>query len=72
MKIPVLEIPAFRSATLLKRLQHRCFPWNIVQFLRTFFTEHLQWLVLVAESQTLYLTHFSPYVFRGYRNRILT
>ena len=30
-----------------KRLQHRCFPVNIMEFLRTsFFIEHLWWLLL--------------------------
>ena len=30
-----------------KRLQYRCFPVNIVKFLRTtYFIEHLQWLLL--------------------------
>ena len=39
----------FRPATLLTRLQHRCFPVNIENFLRTtFFIEHLQWLLLSA------------------------
>ena len=37
-----------RPATLLKkRLQHRCFPVNFANFLRTpFFAEHIQWLLL--------------------------
>ena len=31
-----------------KRHQHRCFPVNIVKFLRkAFFIEHLQWLLLI-------------------------
>ena len=36
------------SATLLKkRLWHRCFPVNLVKFLRTpFYIEHLWWLLL--------------------------
>ena len=30
-----------------KRLQHRCFPVNIVKFIRTaLFIEHLRWLLL--------------------------
>ena len=34
-------------ATLLKRLQHRCFPVKLAKFLRiSFFTEHLRWLFL--------------------------
>ena len=37
-----------------KRLQHRCFPVNIVKFSRTsFFTEQLRWLLL--ETNSLYL-----------------
>ena len=28
------------------RLQDRCFPVNIAKFLRSFFTEHLWWLLL--------------------------
>ena len=37
-----------RLATLLKkRLQHRCFPVNIIKLLRTAFSiEHLWWLLL--------------------------
>ena len=43
----------FRAATLLKkRLWHRCFPVNFVEFVRTtFFTEHLRWLL-----QTVFTT----------------
>ena len=39
-----------RPATLLKKgLCHRCFPVNFEKFLKTpFFTEHLQWLLLIA------------------------
>ena len=42
------KVAALRPATLLKRrLQHRCFPVNIVKFLRTpFFIEQLWWLLL--------------------------
>ena len=38
-----------RPPTLLKdRLWHRCFPVNFAKFLRkSFFTEHLQWLLLI-------------------------
>ena len=44
----LIKLLASRPATLLKkRLQHRCFPVNIENFLRTpFFTEHLRWLLL--------------------------
>ena len=36
-----------KPATLLKSLQHRCFPVNITKFLITpFLTKHLRWLVL--------------------------
>ena len=40
----------WRPATLLKKgLCHRCFPVNFEKFLKTpFFTEHLQWLLLIA------------------------
>ena len=39
----------FGPATLLRRLQHRCFPVNIENFLRTaFFIEHLRRLLLSA------------------------
>ena len=40
----------WRPATLLKKgLYHRCFPVNFEKFLKTpFFTEHLQWLLLIA------------------------
>ena len=39
-----------QTATLLKkRLSRRCFPVNIVKFLRTsFLTEHLRWLLLLT------------------------
>ena len=34
-----------------KRLQHRYFPVKFAKFLRTpFFTEHLQWLLLLVKS----------------------
>ena len=44
----LIKLLAFRPATLLKkRLQHRCFPVDIVKFLRTAFSlEHLRWLLL--------------------------
>ena len=29
-----------------KRLEHRCFPMNIIKFLRIPLIEHLQWLLL--------------------------
>ena len=36
-----------RVAGLKKRLQHSCFPVNIVKYLKTaFFIEHFQWLIL--------------------------
>ena len=43
------KVTGLRSTTLLKkRLWHRCFSVNFVEFLRTLFlTEHLQWLLLV-------------------------
>ena len=39
---------ALRPATLSKkRLRHRCYPVNLMKFLRTpFFTEHFRWLLL--------------------------
>ena len=57
-KTPVLESPliklqVFRPATLLKkRLQHSCFPVNIVNFLRTGFLQN------TAERQVLELNLF--------------
>ena len=44
------KVAGLRPATLLKkRLWHRCFPVNLVKFLRTpFFIEHLWWLLLKA------------------------
>ena len=46
-----------KPATLLKkRLQNKCFPANIVKFLRTvFFIEHPQWLLLKLGSSVLYI-----------------
>ena len=43
------KVAVLRPATLSKkRLWHRCFPVNFVEFLRTsFFTEHLWWLLLI-------------------------
>ena len=34
------------SLFIKKRLQHSCFPVKFAKFLKTFFTEHLQWLLL--------------------------
>ena len=47
------KVADFRPANLLKKtLWHRCFPVDFAKLLRTtFFTEHLQWLLLI-------LTHF--------------
>ena len=44
------KVAGLMHATLLKkRLWHRCFPVNFVEFLRTpFFAEHLRWLLLNA------------------------
>ena len=41
------KVAGLRPKLLKKRLRHRCFPVNLVKFLRTsFFTEHLWWLLL--------------------------
>ena len=41
-----MTLQAFSPATLLKGLQHRCFPVNIAKFLRTAsFIEHLWWTI---------------------------
>ena len=48
-----LQIQPFEYACtfIKKRLQHRCFPVNIEQFLRTaFFIEHLWWLLLIFST----------------------
>ena len=38
----------FLNNSIKKRLQHRCFSVNILQFLgTTFFIEHLRWLILL-------------------------
>ena len=38
-----------------ERLQYRCFPVNFAKFLRTrFFTEQLQWLLLIILNYTIY------------------
>ena len=46
------KVANLRPATLLKmRLWHRCFTVNFAKFLRTsFFTEHLQWLLLLLDE----------------------
>ena len=51
------KIAGLMPATLLKkRLWHRCFPVNFTKFLRTpFFTEHLQWLLLLVVISSLSL-----------------
>ena len=42
------KVAGLRAATLLKRCQHRCFPVKSEKLLRTpFFTEQLQWLLLL-------------------------
>ena len=39
--------PEYIKNMLKKRLQHRCFPLNLVKFLKnSFFKEHLSWLLL--------------------------
>ena len=41
------NIAGLRLATLLKKiLWHCCFPVNFAKFLRSFFIEHLGWLLL--------------------------
>ena len=43
----LIKLHTSRSATLLERLQHSCFPVKLAKFLRTFFfTEEFQWLLL--------------------------
>ena len=51
------KIAGLMPATLLKkRLWHRCFPVNFTKFLRTpFFTERLQWLLLLVVISSLSL-----------------
>ena len=46
------KVAGLRPATLLKkRLWRRCFPVNFEKFLKTpFFTEHLQWLLLLLDE----------------------
>ena len=46
-----------KPATLLKRLQHRCFLVNIVKFLRKIFLEHLRWLLLDSPHLPIPLTN---------------
>ena len=47
----LIKLQALWSATLWKRLQHRCFPVIIAKFLRTtFFIEYLLWLHLSVSS----------------------
>ena len=53
MKTPVSEslfnnVAGFKACKFIKkRLQHRCFPVNIANILRTSFSiEYLQWLLL--------------------------
>ena len=49
------KVADLRPATLLKKkLWHRCFPVNFVNFLRIpFLTEHLRWLILCIASMLL-------------------
>ena len=43
-----------RDLLLKKKLWHRCFPVNFVNFLRIpFLTEHLRWLILCIASMLL-------------------
>ena len=48
------EVAELKVCNLIKkRLQHRCFPVNIVKFLRTpFSTEHLRWLLLYVSNSS--------------------
>ena len=48
----LFKVVGLRFATLLKkRLWHRCFPVNFVEFLRTpLFIEHLWWLLLFRDG----------------------
>ena len=50
-----------RISFLTKRLWHRCFSVNFVEFLRTpFLTEHLRWLLLKRGNHIEYrMIHFS-------------
>ena len=55
-----------KPATLLKSLQHRCFPVNITKFLITpFLTKHLRWLVLSEPEKNFQKAKVSD-VFRAY------
>ena len=46
------KVAGLRPATLLnERLQYRCFPVNIVKFLKiAFFIEHLQWQLAISHT----------------------
>ena len=61
-KTHVLESHVFRPATLLKkRLLHRCFPVNILKFLRTpFFAENLWWLLFYYLIASRCLAYLAP------------
>ena len=62
------NVASLRSATLLKkRLWYRCFPVNFVNFLRTFFIEHLWWLLL--ECQLSFLSSKSAKSLNGTKCR---
>ena len=51
-----ITLQAFSPATSLKRLQHRCFPVNITNFLGTAsFMKHLWWLLLYSEQLQPYI-----------------
>ena len=55
-----------KPATLLKSLQHRCFPVNITKFLITpFLTKHLRWLVLSEPEKKFQKTKVSEGVCKG-------
>ena len=58
------KVAELQACNFIKKwLQHRCFPVNTANLLRTFYTEHLQWLVLQVFykeccSQKFYKLHY--------------
>ena len=50
----LIKLQGWNAATLFKRLQHSSFSVNIANFFKSFFIEHLWWLLLTHAGYWLY------------------
>ena len=60
------KVAELQACNFVKKwLQHRCFPVNTANLLRTFYTEHLQWLVLQVFYKECFPKNFTNFTIKS-------